>query len=173
MTASNDGKCSLKSSSTGKGMSASSSCVAFTLSVGVRKMKKATRSIDASPFRYWRSARTSLVGRPATWSTRTRSRVTLNATRRRSFSGMVSPLAPESAISTMRTPARSSVTGSSTVAEPSLTCARPLARSVGGPSWWSSRAVTVSSSHASPPAHPSSMRSGIGTWATAAPAAVT
>ena len=53
------------------------------------------------------------------------------------------------------------------------TCATPDARSAGGPSSRSSRAVTVSSSHASPPAHPTSTRSGSGTCATAAPAALT
>ena len=49
----------------------------------------------------------------------------------------------------------------------------PDARSAGGPSSRSSRAVTVSSSHASPPAQPTSTRSGSGTCATAAPAALT
>ena len=73
----------------------------------------------------------------------------------------------------MREPARSIVTVRSTVALPSFTCARPLARSAGGPSSRSSRAVTVSSSHASPPAHPISTFNGIGTCATAAPAAET
>ncbi len=54
----------------------------------------------------------------------------------------------------MRAPARSSVMVRSITALPSFTCAIPDARSDGGPSSRSSRAVTVSSSHASPPRSP-------------------
>jgi len=73
----------------------------------------------------------------------------------------------------MREPARSRVTVSSTVPLPSFRCASPDASSAGGPSSRSSRAVTVSSSHDSPPAQPMSIRRGKGTCATAAPAAAT
>ena len=143
------------------------------MSVVVRKMKKATMSSEASLFSHIRSSRTSLVGRPATWRTRTRSRATLNVRRRRSFSGIVSPLGGAIATSRIRAPARSIVTVRSTVALPSFTWASPVARRAGGPSSRSSRAVTVSSSQESPPLQPISTRSGIGTWATAAPDAAT
>src|SRR5580704_2410583 len=86
---------------------------------------------------------------------------------------MVSPGGAVIATSTMRAPARSSVIVRSRTAEPPFTWARPEASTAGGPSSRSSRAVTVSSSHARPPAHPISTRSGRGAWATAAPAAVT
>ena len=69
-------------------MSERSSWRAFGVSDCVRKMKNATTSTEASLFSHCRSARTSLVGRPATWSTRTRSRATLNVRSRRSFSGI-------------------------------------------------------------------------------------
>ena len=60
ITASKLGKCSVNSSSTGNGISASSeSSLVSVLSSSVRKMKNAIRSIDSSLFSHIRSARTS------------------------------------------------------------------------------------------------------------------
>ncbi|KYF81742.1 hypothetical protein BE17_43385 [Sorangium cellulosum] len=58
-TASKLDRCTLNSSSTGKGISASSSDAAFTSSPGVRRMKNATTSTEASALSHIRSARTS------------------------------------------------------------------------------------------------------------------
>ena len=111
-------------------------------------MKKATTSIDGVALEPLAQGAHVVGGAPGdVQHAHALARATWNVTRRRSLSGMVSPDGGAIATSTMRAPARSSVTVRSSVALPSLTFATPEASTVGGPSSRSSRAVTVRSSH--------------------------